>query len=82
MIQRGGASLLVLASAVALPLQQLVLCAHQLVGQWAESFFWGDAVALLLVLIGFAIYQGMSPEGITARTVPPQPHHIVHHAIE
>ena len=40
-IQRGGASLQVLASAIALPLQQLVLTSP-LVGVWRESFFWGD----------------------------------------
>jgi len=71
-IQRGGASLLVLASAVALPLQQLVLCAKPVLGKWAESFFWGDGVALLLVLAGFAIYQGLAPEGVAARRRSPQ----------
>jgi hypothetical protein len=66
-IQRGGASLLVIASAVALPLQQLILCARPLLGWRAETFFWGDAVALCLVLLGFVIYQGLSPEGRLAR---------------
>lgn len=66
-IQRGGAALLVLVTAVALPLQQLVLCTRPLVGRWAEDFFWGDAVALLLVLVGFGVYQGLSPEGKAAR---------------
>ena len=65
--RRGGASLLVLVTAVALPLQQLVLCARPMVGKWAETFFWGDAVALVLVLAGFAIYQGAAPEGQAAR---------------
>lgn len=69
-IQRGSATLLVLASAVALPLQQFALCMRPLVGRWAERFFWGDAVALLLVLLGFAIYQGFSPEGRAARRPP------------
>ena len=66
----------VLAAAVALPVQQLVLCARPLVGRWAESFFWGDGVALILVLLGFGVYQLLSPEGRAARgrgqTQPPQ----------
>ena len=44
--------LMVMASAVALPLQQLVLCSP-LMFQYKESFFWGDGVALALVLSGF-----------------------------
>ena len=66
-IQRGGASLLVLVTAVALPLQQLVLCTPALLGAWAEAFFWGDAVALGFVLVGFGLYQGLAPEGRAAR---------------
>ena len=66
-IQRGGASLLVLVTAVALPLQQLVLCTPALVGKWAEAFFWGDGIALLLVLAGFLMYQLCSSEGRAAR---------------
>ena len=61
-IQNGGATLMVISSAVALPIQQLVLCLP-LLGIYRESFFWGDAVALVLVLIGFLIYQVLSPEG-------------------
>ena len=61
-IQNGGANLMVISSAVALPIQQLVLCLP-LLGIYRESFFWGDAVALVLVLIGFLIYQVLSPEG-------------------
>ena len=61
-IQNGGATLMVISSAVALPIQQLVLCLPFL-GIYRESFFWGDAVALVLVLIGFLIYQVLSPEG-------------------
>lgn len=66
-IQRGGASLMAVAISVALPLQQLVLCSHALVGKWAEAFFWGDGVALVLVLLGFVGYQVCSPEGRAAR---------------
>ena len=65
-IQRGGASLMVLSSAIALPLQQLVLCSP-LVGKWSESFFYGDGIALALVLVGFGVYQACSPEGRAAR---------------
>ncbi len=57
----------VLSSAIALPLQQLVLCAQPLLGARAESFFWGDGLALGLVLVGFAVNQGCSPEGRAAR---------------
>jgi drug/metabolite transporter (DMT)-like permease len=66
-IQRGGASLLVLVTAVALPLQQLVLCARSLLGSLAETFFWGDAVSLALVLLGFMVFQALSVEGRAAR---------------
>ncbi|KAL1528290.1 hypothetical protein AB1Y20_009647 [Prymnesium parvum] len=65
-IQHCGASLMVLASAIALPLQQLVLCSP-MVGRWSESFFWGDGLALALVLVGFCVYQAFSPEGREAR---------------
>lgn len=61
-IRNGGAREMVVASAVALPLQQIVLCLPFL-GIYSESFFWGDAVALLLVLAGFLVYQALSPEG-------------------
>ena len=66
-LQRGGASLQVLSSSIALPMQQLFLCARPLVGRWAEDFFWGDGLALVLVLHGFGVYQGMSPEGRASR---------------
>lgn len=75
-IQRGGASLLVLVTALALPLQQLVLCARPLLGSLAETFFWGDAVSLALVLVGFMVFQ-TSAEGRAARgsnkAQPPPP---------
>ena len=70
-IQRGGATLMVLASAIALPLQQLVLCTPALVGKWSEHFFVGDAIALVLTLVGFGVYQGLAPEGIAARRGKP-----------
>ena len=66
-IQKGGATLMAVVVAVALPLQQLVLCSKPLVGKWAETFFWGDGVALGLVLLGFVGYQFGSPEGRAAR---------------
>ena len=42
-------------------------CAQPLLGARAESFFWGDGLALGLVLVGFAVNQGCSPEGRAAR---------------
>ena len=73
-LRRGGACLLVLVTAVALPLQQLVLCTRPLLGPLAERFFWGDAISLTLVLLGFMIYQALSPEGRAARqSTPPAP---------
>ena len=54
-------------TAVALPLQQLVLCARSLLGSLAETFFWGDAVSLALVLLGFMVFQALSVEGRAAR---------------
>lgn len=66
-IQKGGATLMVLTTAIALPLQQLVLCLKPLLGKWSERFFWGDALSLVLVLLGFAAYQLYSPEAKAAR---------------
>ena len=66
-IQKGGATLMVLTTAIALPLQQLVLCYRPLLGGLTERFFWGDALALVLVLVGFAAYQLCSPEGVAKR---------------
>jgi hypothetical protein len=66
-IQRYGASMMVIASTIALPLSQLVLCLRPLVGKWAEAFFWGDGVALGLVLAGFTLYQAFSREGRAER---------------
>lgn len=66
MIRAGGATQMVLAVAVALPLQQLVLTQRALVGRWAEQFFPGDAVALVLALAGFVVYQRCSREGKAA----------------
>ena len=60
------------ASTLAVPLQQLVLCLPFIVGRWAESFFVGDAVALVVVLAGFAVYQFLAREGRAARRAPRQ----------
>lgn len=61
-IQNGGANLMVISSAVALPVQQLVLCLS-LLGVYKETFFWGDTVAFVLVLVGFLVHQVLSPDG-------------------
>uniref|UniRef100_A0A7S3C3Z2 EamA domain-containing protein n=1 Tax=Haptolina ericina TaxID=156174 RepID=A0A7S3C3Z2_9EUKA len=63
LIQRFGASMMVIASAIALPLSQLVLCLRPIVGKWTEDFFWGDGLALVLVLAGFMVYHCYSREG-------------------
>ena len=55
--------------AVALPLKQLVLCSP-LVGSYAEAFYWTDFLALALVLVGYTVYQGCSPEGHAAQRTP------------
>jgi hypothetical protein len=65
-IQRFGASLKTILVAVALPLKQLLLCSP-LVGAFAETFQWTDCLALVLVLAGYSIYHGCSPEGHAAR---------------
>jgi hypothetical protein len=57
---------MVLTMAVALPLQQLLLCLRPLLGRWSEHFFWGDALSLVVVLLGFGVYQ-ISPEGRAKR---------------
>jgi drug/metabolite transporter (DMT)-like permease len=69
-IQEGGANVMVVASAVALPLIQLVLCSPLVPligGRQAERFDASDLVALVLVLAGFAVYQLLSKEGRSAR---------------
>ena len=58
---------MVLASAIALPLTQLVLCCRPLLKSYAEDFFWGDGFALLVVLLGFSCFQACAPEGRAAR---------------
>jgi len=66
-IQLGGANLMVMASAISLPLTQIFLCSSAFVGEkWAEKFFWGDAAALSLVMLGFGVYQ-FSREGKEGR---------------
>ena len=55
--------MMVIASAIALPLSQLVLCLRPIVGKWTEDFFWGDGLALVLVLAGFMVYHCYSREG-------------------
>ena len=66
-IQRGGAALMVLASAISLPLSQIVFCLPFLLGCLTEKFLYTDAAALVLCLGGFVVYQKFSREGILAR---------------
>ena len=59
---------MVLTTAIALPLQQIVLCLRPLLGnKLAETFFWGDGISLVLVLAGFTVYEACSPEGVARR---------------
>ena len=63
-IKRYGASAMVVAGSVALPLQQVVFCAPFLVGRrYAESLYGADVAALVLVLAGFVGFHRLSPEG-------------------
>eukprot|EP00760_Papus_ankaliazontas_P025870 PhM_4_TR2901/c0_g1_i1/m.55292 len=59
-IQKYGANLMAVTSAVALPMQQIVLCIHPLMGSYYEVFRWTDGVALILVLAGFVLYHVFS----------------------
>ncbi|KAH8066417.1 hypothetical protein JL722_858 [Aureococcus anophagefferens] len=62
-IKRYGASAMVVAGSVALPLQQVVFCAPFLVGRrYAESLYGADVAALVLVLAGFVGFHRLSPE--------------------
>lgn len=62
-IQRGGATLMVLASAISTPLTQVAYALPiHLVG-FREELKWTDGVALVLVVGGFIIYQVFAPEG-------------------
>ena len=54
-IRRHGASLMVVASAVALPLQQIVFCLPFL-AQYQERLYRTDGAALASVLLGFVMY--------------------------
>eukprot|EP00937_MAST-01D_sp_MAST-1D-sp2_P000262 g262.t1 len=56
-IQKGGANLVVLASAIALPLSNLAFAIKPILGQFYNPFRATDAVALVLALAGFAAYE-------------------------
>ena len=61
-IQKMDASMNAIASAVALPLQQLVFCLPFL-GKYKSNIFGSDFGALALVLLGFVLHLALSPEG-------------------
>ena len=72
MIKKYGSSMMVIVSAVALPLQQLVFCMSFIVTtQYAETFYLSDVLALLLVCAGYYVYQWLSPEGTQGRAEVP-----------
>lgn len=56
-IKKGGANLMVLASAIALPLSQMVFCLRPIMGSLVEEFHSTDAAALGCALTGFYIYE-------------------------
>jgi hypothetical protein len=62
-IQTRGANLMILAAAMSLPLSQLMFCIRQIGGANTSKFLPTDAVAMVIVLVGFACYYLFSPEG-------------------
>lgn len=67
-IKRCGANMMVIASSMALPLQQIVFCASFLVTkQYAANFYATDLLALMLVCVGYYVYQWLSVEGSQGR---------------
>jgi hypothetical protein len=62
-IQTRGANLMILATAISLPLCQLMFCIHAIAGPNTSKFLWTDAIALVIVLAGFMAYYSLSPEG-------------------
>jgi len=67
-IKRYGANTMVIASSVALPLQQMVFCASFIVTkEYAANFYLTDLLALLFVCGGYYVYQWLSEEGKKGR---------------
>ncbi len=63
-IQRGGANLMVLTTAISVPLQQMAFAMHfVLPGNLYQPLVYTDIVALVLCLGGFFIYHHFSKEG-------------------
>lgn len=55
---------MILASALAMPLSQVMFAFPKIVGQNNySSYHVTDGIALALTLIGFVVYQVLSPEG-------------------
>ena len=67
-IRRGGANLMTLASAVALPLAQALFAQRWVMGRFTEAFRVTDGVALVCALVGFAVYErwGKPPRAAAA----------------
>ena len=61
-IRRGGATLLVVTSAVATPLSELVFALPFAMGALVESYTASDGAALVLVLLGFGLFQWSEEE--------------------
>lgn len=62
-IQKGGANLMVIASAVSLPVIQCVWMLPFMQFNGKVDFLWSDGVALVCVLMGFGICEFLSEEG-------------------
>lgn len=54
---------MILATAISLPLSQLMFCIHAVAGPNTSHFLITDFYALVIVLTGFTSYYLFSPEG-------------------
>ncbi len=55
-IQKYGSSTMAVASALQIPIQQAVYCSF-LVGKYVEQFYLSDLFALILVLVGYYLFE-------------------------
>ena len=58
-IQKYGSSTMAVASALQIPIQQAVYCSF-LVGKYIEQFYLSDLFALILVLVGYYLFEFFS----------------------
>ena len=62
---------MILASAISMPLSQVLFSVRPIVTDSYMPYHVTDGVALVLTFVGFACYQLFSPEGRAARAVAP-----------